>query len=184
MNGRIAIFLLIGLFILLPACKNKTVLAGDLDAADTASLSRPMQLLQQYSLAFNNYRKENQLPLLPAHFRLAKRGYDFASWQNPDPHYPAYTEKLLTWHSGGSLLWENNLYRGQAGEILSFRYNRRAIDSFLLHYDTLETGYKRDVDTFFFRNYRYYDKNGTRISLDKRQFDSILHAWNLTTHTP
>ncbi|MBL7724701.1 MAG: hypothetical protein JNK27_11155 [Chitinophagaceae bacterium] len=140
--------------------------------------------MRKYTMSFNKYRRENGLPLLTKDFYLVNSGGDYAEWKNPASKYPGFDTKIVVWYGWGEkepfLVWENNLYNGRNGEVLSFRYGRKNSDSLIMNYSSLDPLYIKEKDTLYWRSYRYFKSNkDTAQIFRKEQYDSILHDWGI-----
>lgn len=148
-----------------------TILTGD---------SLWQRAVNKFSLSFNDYRRKNDLPLLPENFYVVNWGQDFIEWTNPENEWPAYESKIIVWaFDGPYLLWEHDLVRGKNGDRVRLRYIRKNSDFFLEHYDSVPLAHRADNDSLFNRYYSYYFQKGGILRLNKYQYDSVLHVWGV-----
>ena len=179
------IFIAVFGFIIFSSCKYKQHRFYAKDelklGADEDTLWR--LAMKKFTLNFNTYRKDNNLPLLPENFYLLRSGGDYAEWKNPTGKYPAYDEKIITWFATYSddptLIWENNLIKGENGDWLRFRYGRHQSDSLILNYDLVDHSFRKETDSFYWRSYHYFHVSGVRETLTKQQYDSVLTSWGV-----
>ena len=116
--------------------------------------------MTQFGIAFNYYRKENQIPLLPDSFVLDRYGLDYAGWKNPldDSIIPRYDNKLITWDSDDSLIGERNVFIGPQNQMLVIWFGR----------------YEKTVPYHFANSIK-----GEKGDLTRNLADSVLRAWHL-----
>jgi hypothetical protein len=147
------------------ACKDKKAKETTyaIDFQTSAIKDTTFRYLAKYGIEYNDFRRAQNLPILPDSFILQRWGGDFEIWisQLPDSTRPQYHLKSIFWIED-SLTSERNVFLGPKEEVL------------LVWYRTTESN--PSYHHVYLLKKRRGEKN---IEISRLEVDSILRLWKM-----
>lgn len=181
----IHLFSLLLLFTLVAACGKRSpcegfVTAKDLDETDLTKCKglEYVRFMQQFSLAYNEYRVAHEIPLLPADFtgitwsvtnqiRWVNRKAFAENMADSTLRRPFMDRKDLEWN-GNQLIYDRTNYNSMD-----------SLDSWLSIEYYLDTLSKKVDYRFAYSLSNKYYTYPDFLELSRNQADSVLEAWHL-----